>query len=90
MFINRGWCNPEHITVKDQLCSRDVEVLAVSVHPFYLPWDFSHIPLLRTELSIKKVLDLWKTCCLFPVPKIIHRKEPNHSRPVALTSNLIK
>ena len=34
--------NPRHITVKEQVCSPDIELLAVGVRPYYLPREFSH------------------------------------------------
>lgn len=43
VFFNDRWCNPGHITVKEQLCSRDIELLAVSVWPYYIPREFSHV-----------------------------------------------
>ncbi|KAL3987852.1 KRAB domain-containing zinc finger protein [Sarotherodon galilaeus] len=43
VFVNDRWCNPGHITVKEQLCSRDIELLAVSMRPYYLPREFSHV-----------------------------------------------
>uniref|UniRef100_A0A3P9CG55 Phospholipase A2-like central domain-containing protein n=1 Tax=Maylandia zebra TaxID=106582 RepID=A0A3P9CG55_9CICH len=36
VFVNDRWCNPGHITVKEQLCSRDIELLAVSMLDVYL------------------------------------------------------
>lgn len=43
MFVNDRWCNSGHITVKEQLCCRDFELLAVSMRPYYLPREFSHV-----------------------------------------------
>ena len=42
------------------------------------------------RLSLERVPVLWKTSCVVPVPKTTHPKEPNHYRPVALTSHLMK
>ena len=42
------------------------------------------------SLSLERVPSLWKTSCLVPVPKTTHPREPNHYRPVALTSHLMK
>ncbi|TKS65807.1 putative RNA-directed DNA polymerase from transposon BS [Collichthys lucidus] len=42
------------------------------------------------SLSLEKVPALWKTSCVVPVPKTPRPKEPNHFRPVALTSHLMK
>ncbi|KAK7880206.1 hypothetical protein WMY93_033125 [Mugilogobius chulae] len=42
LYVNTKWCHPGHITVKDQLCSPDIEMLAVSLRPYYMPREFSH------------------------------------------------
>lgn len=42
------------------------------------------------SLSLERVPVLWKTSCVVPVPKNAHPREPNHFRPVALTSHLMK
>lgn len=42
VFINNKWCNPGHITVKDSICTPDIELLAVSLRPYFLPREFSH------------------------------------------------
>ena len=41
VYVNR-WCNPGQVTVKDRICSPDIELLAVGLHPYYLPHEFSH------------------------------------------------
>ena len=41
VFVNERWCNSGHITVKERLCSPDIELLAVSMQPYYLPLEFS-------------------------------------------------
>lgn len=33
LFVNQRWCNPAHITVKERLCSPDIELLAVGMRP---------------------------------------------------------
>lgn len=43
MFLNDRWCNPRHIIIKEQCCTGDIELLAVSIRPYYLPWEFSHV-----------------------------------------------
>ena len=42
VFVNERWCKPTHCTVKAQLCSKDIKLLAVSMRPYYLPREFSH------------------------------------------------
>ena len=41
LYINERWAN--NISIKDNLCTPDVELLSVSVRPFYLPREFSNI-----------------------------------------------
>ena len=40
-YINNAWCND--IKVKKQECDSDLELLCVSVRPYYLPREFSNI-----------------------------------------------
>ncbi|KAI3351339.1 hypothetical protein L3Q82_005886 [Scortum barcoo] len=48
LFVNDRWCNPGHIHVKEQRCTRDIELLAVSIRPYYLPREFSHVIAITT------------------------------------------
>ncbi len=41
LYINRRWCT--NITVRERICSPDVELLSVSLRPFYLPREFPQI-----------------------------------------------
>ena len=43
MYVNERWCNAGHISVKEQRCTKDIELLAVSLRPYYLPREFSHV-----------------------------------------------
>lgn len=43
LYINNRWCNPGHFTVKSTICCRDCELLAVSIRPYYLPREFTHV-----------------------------------------------
>ena len=43
VLINNKWCNSGHITVKDRICSPDIELLAVGLRPYYLPRELSHV-----------------------------------------------
>ena len=42
------------------------------------------------SLQMEKVLVLWKTSCLIPVPKLRQPVELNDYRPVALASHIMK
>uniref|UniRef100_A0A3P9LKD5 Reverse transcriptase domain-containing protein n=1 Tax=Oryzias latipes TaxID=8090 RepID=A0A3P9LKD5_ORYLA len=50
VFVNNRWCKSTHITVKEQICSKDIELLAVSMRPFYLPREFSHVIVIATYI----------------------------------------
>lgn len=43
MYVNERWCNQGHISIKEQHCTKDIELLAVSIRPYYLPREFSHV-----------------------------------------------
>ncbi len=37
------WCNPGHVTVKECICTPDIELMAAGLRSYgYLPWEFSH------------------------------------------------
>ncbi|XP_056887462.1 polyhomeotic-like protein 2b isoform X4 [Takifugu flavidus] len=42
VFVNDRWCNPGHITIKEQHCCKDIELIDVSMRPHYLPREFTH------------------------------------------------
>lgn len=41
-YVNDTWCKPGHITVRTQVCSRNVELLGVGLWPYLMPQRFSH------------------------------------------------
>ena len=43
VFVNDRWCNSGHITVKEQVCSKDIKLLALSTRPHYLPRKFTQV-----------------------------------------------
>lgn len=43
MYINNCWCNPGHVTLKKVLCYWDLELLAVSLRPYYLQRKYSRV-----------------------------------------------
>ena len=43
MLVNNRWCNPGHVSVKERVCSADIELVAVGLRPFYLPREFSSV-----------------------------------------------
>ena len=41
LLVNNRWCHPFHITVKECICTPNIELLAVSLRPYYLPTEFT-------------------------------------------------
>ena len=41
LLVNNRWCNPKHATIKERICNKDIELLAVSLRPYYLPREFT-------------------------------------------------
>lgn len=50
MYVNERWSNPGHVTVKEQRCTEDVELLAVSIRPYYLVREFPHVPVITVDI----------------------------------------
>lgn len=51
LYANKPWCHPNHLTVKTVICSRDLELLAVNIRPYYVPREFSHVIALCVYIS---------------------------------------
>ena len=43
LYVNDQWCLPAHVTVKQTVNNPDIELLAVSCRPYYLPRETSHV-----------------------------------------------
>ena len=43
VFVNDRWCNFGHIAVKQQVCSKDNELLAVRMRPYYRPREITQV-----------------------------------------------
>lgn len=41
VYVNERWCS--HITIKSAVCNPDIELLCLSLRPFYLPREFGNI-----------------------------------------------
>ncbi len=44
-FINNKYCYPLHITIKHQVCTKDIELLELCLRPYYLPREIHQIRL---------------------------------------------
>lgn len=62
VFVNERWWNPGPISVKEQCCTRDIELLAVSIQQCYLHREFSHI--IITTVCIPALADASAACQL--------------------------
>ena len=40
-YVNERWCNT--VTVRDRICTPDIELLSISLRPFYIPREFSQL-----------------------------------------------
>ena len=40
VYVNKRWCNPGHITVKEQRCTKNIELLTISTRPYHLVQEF--------------------------------------------------
>ncbi|KAJ8028790.1 hypothetical protein HOLleu_31125 [Holothuria leucospilota] len=43
VYINNMWCHPNNVFIKHHTCTPNLEMLTVSIRPFYLPREFSHV-----------------------------------------------
>ncbi len=43
LYVNEQWCHSGHITVKESVCEENIELLAVSCRPYYLPRELSNV-----------------------------------------------
>ncbi|KAJ8004077.1 hypothetical protein DPEC_G00155040 [Dallia pectoralis] len=45
VYINNTYCYPAHITLKHQVCTKDIELLTLSLRPYHLPREIYQIRL---------------------------------------------
>ena len=50
VLVNQRWCHPGHVTIKEKICTRDIELLAVSLRPYYLPREFTCVILVAVYI----------------------------------------
>ena len=50
VLVNKRWCHPGHVTVKEKICTKDIELLAVSFRPYYLPREFTCVILVAVYI----------------------------------------
>ena len=50
VYINEKYCHPNNSSVKKHMCTPNVEILTVSIRPYYLPREFSHVILLTVYI----------------------------------------
>lgn len=43
LYVNKQYCSPVSVTIREQICAPDVELLSVSLRLFYLPCEFPQI-----------------------------------------------
>ena len=47
LYVNQRYCHPKSVTVRERICTPDVELLCVSLRPFYLPREFPQLFITR-------------------------------------------
>jgi hypothetical protein len=62
VYINKNWC--KDYIVRDRVCNEDIELLSLSLRPFYLPREFGHIFLtlayIHPKANYNKAADIIK------------------------------
>ena len=43
VYVNEQWCHPNNAVLKRHAGSPNLEILTVSLRPYYLPREFSHV-----------------------------------------------
>ena len=43
VFVIERWCDPVHVSIKEQVCKKDIEFVAVGICPYYIPREFLHV-----------------------------------------------
>ncbi|XP_065817350.1 uncharacterized protein [Labrus bergylta] len=82
MYVNERWCNSGHITVKEQRCTKDAELLAVSIRPYYLPREFSHV--IAVTVYIPPSADAAAACEL--IHSVVSQLQTSHPQSLTLIS----
>lgn len=41
LYVNKRYCTA--VTIREKICTPNIELLSVSFRPFYLPWEFPQI-----------------------------------------------
>lgn len=54
VYVNNNWCN--QVTVRGTICDPNLEVLCLSMRPFYLPREFGNIILCATYMLYLRVV----------------------------------
>ena len=65
VFVTDRWCKSGHITITEQPCCRDIEVLAVSMRPPYLPPGFVLSRWLRISPPLLTLMQPVMSCTLW-------------------------
>ncbi|KAG1655028.1 hypothetical protein GQR58_024747 [Nymphon striatum] len=55
LYINESYCHPNNSVIKSHSCSPNIEILTVSIRPYYLPREFSHIVMMTIYIPHQRV-----------------------------------
>ena len=56
LYVNNSWCNT--VVVRESLCTSDIELLSVSLRPFYLPREFPQLFVTLVYIHPKANVDM--------------------------------
>ena len=65
LFVNNKWCNAGHVMVKERFCSPDIELLAMSLGPYYLPREFICAIIIVVYFGLQLMLTLHVTSSVY-------------------------
>lgn len=82
MYVNERWCNVGHISVKEQRCTKDVELLAVGLRPYYLPREYTQV--IAVTVYIPPSADAAAACEL--IHSEVSRLQTSHPQSLILIS----
>ncbi|XP_029942634.1 uncharacterized protein LOC115384487 [Salarias fasciatus] len=73
-YVNNQWCHPKKITVNEKVCERHIELLAITMQPYYLPEEFSKVIVVVVYISTSKIKSARED--LHSAVRELHTKDP--------------
>ena len=65
LYVNKEYCNGNNVTVRNRVCNPDIELMCVTLRPYYLPREFTQVciiivyipPTANTNTATDAILD---------------------------------